>query len=139
MRNHFHPTFVAVILLSAPIAQSAEPIVITLSCDGKKTDAKSPDAKPEAIANMGLVVNLKEKTVSGVAGVIARINKVDAAHISFANNRKTSLLGIHSEPSGDLSVLGDIDRVTGAVSVTTMTPAATYQYDLTCKPANRMF
>jgi hypothetical protein len=65
-------------------AQGAEPTVITLACDGKVTDARASEAKPEAINNMGLVVNLTERTVSGFERIVAQINKLDAAHISFA-------------------------------------------------------
>ena len=46
-------------------------------CEGER-------GEPEAIYNMGLVVNLTERTVSGFERIVAQINKLDAAHISFA-------------------------------------------------------
>jgi hypothetical protein len=105
----------------------------------KKTDAKASDAKPEPVEKIGLVVNLGERTVSGFAGIVARIAKVDAAHISFGSTVKRSLLSFRSEPAASVTVMGDIDRVTGAVSATIMTTATASSYDLICKPTSRLF
>jgi hypothetical protein len=110
------------------LAQAAEPTIITLSCDGKLTDAKVSDEKP--INKMGIVVNLAERTVS-FSGYVVGIEKVDAANISFGGQYRYS--GV------DISVHGDIDRVTGAASIMTYTTATASNYDLLCKPANRMF
>ena len=63
----------------------------------EKTDAKASDAKPEPVEKFGLLVNLGERTVSGFAGIVARIAKVDAAHISFGNTVKRSLLNFRSK------------------------------------------
>jgi hypothetical protein len=70
-------------------AQAAEPTVITLACDGKVTTGSNP----ETINNMGLVVNLAEQTVYGFVGIVAQIDKVDAAHISFGGTGDLSLPG----------------------------------------------
>jgi len=104
----------------------------------EKADAKASDAKPEPVEKIGLVVNLGERTVSGFA-TVARIAKVDAAHISFGNTVKRSLLNFRSEPAASVTIIGDIDRVTRAVSATIITTATASSYDLICKPTSRLF
>ena len=86
---------------------------------------------------MGVVVNLAEKTVLGFGGVVARIGKADALYISFSGQGHLALGG-HPTSVG-ISVMGDLDRVTGALSVTTMTKATTVSYELLCKPTTRLF
>ena len=126
------------LLLARSNAQAAETTVITLSCDGTITDARARDAKPEPVNKMGLILNLVEQTVSGFAGIVANIDKVDGADILFSG--EGNLLAPAGRGSkGSITVIGDIDRVTGAVSARTLTTATTYSYDLLCKPANRLF
>ena len=139
MRDYLCPTCVALAVFMPACAQAAETTLITLSCDGKKTDAKASDAKPEAIQKMGVIVNFADRTVSGFAGIVARIAKFDAAHVPFGSTSKKSLLGFRAKPEGSVTVIGEIDRVTGVVSATAMTPETTYSYDLICKPATRLF
>ncbi len=117
-----------------------EPATITLSCDGKITDARASEPKPEPITKMGVVVNLTEKTVAGFGGIVARIDKADEVYISFSGQGQlTSNVGGNSRAIGGISVMGDLDRVTGALSVTTMTTATIFSYELYCKPATRLF
>jgi hypothetical protein len=139
VRDCLGSTCVAILVFMSACAHAAEATVITLTCDGKKTDAKASDAKPEPVEKLGLVVNLGERTVSGFAGIIARIAKVDAAHISFGSTVKRSLLNFRSEPAASVTIIGDIDRVTGTVSATVMTTATASSYDLSCKPTSRLF
>jgi hypothetical protein len=139
VRDCLGSTCVAILVFMSVCAQAAETTVITLTCDGKKTDAKASDAKPEPVEKLGLVVNLGERTVSGFAGITARIAKVDAAHISFGSTVKRSLLNFRSESAASVTIIGDIDRVTGAVSATIMTTATASSYDLICKPTSRLF
>ncbi|HVZ53076.1 MAG TPA: hypothetical protein VG986_13985 [Pseudolabrys sp.] len=115
--------------------------VITLSCDGKITDARGSEAKPEPISKMGVVVNLTERTVAGFGGIVAHIDKADAVYVSFSGQGQLTAPGAsgNSISVGDMSVMGDLDRVTGAVSATTMTKATTYSYELFCKPTKSLF
>jgi hypothetical protein len=127
----------ALVLLSlhASRALAAEKVVITLSCDGTLTDARSPKREPLKINNLGVVVNLAEETVS-FGGYVTRIDKVDAANISFNGTSDFQFHGVG--PKTTLSIWGAIDRVTGAMSASTNTTAETYSYELLCKPANRV-
>jgi hypothetical protein len=127
--------------LIAGIAQAAETTIITLSCDGTITDARGSEAKPEPISKMGMVVNLATQTVAGFGGLVAHIDKADAAGVSFSGQGTMNFPGANGTPvsAGGITVIGDIDRVTGAVSATTMTTATTFTYELLCKPATRLF
>jgi hypothetical protein len=123
-----------VLALGLHCAQAAEPTVITLACDGKATTGD----KSEPIDKMGLVVNFTERTVSGFGGIVAPIGMVDAAQISFGGTGDLTLPG-DGGGKGGISVIGDIDRVTGAVVATTMTTALTTSYELLCKVTKRLF
>jgi hypothetical protein len=112
-------------------AQAAD-AVLTLSCDGTVTRLTDND-KTERIANWGLLVNLPEHTVSGFAHV-ARIDKISEVLVDFSGT------------SGNWSVYGSIDRITGRVSATTAsrdskTGALIDEriWDLLCKPTKPLF
>jgi hypothetical protein len=101
-------------------ALGAEPSVITLSCDGRLTNTRIGNAKPQPINKLNMVVNFADKTVS-FSGHSAGIDKADVAHISFSGENN--------------AVHGEIDRVTGATWVTTASATVTLAYKLLCKPA----
>jgi hypothetical protein len=141
MTNIIKTTAIAV-LLSAPAAhwaRGAEPTVVAFSCDGRIFDARSSLAKPQPVNKMGLVVNLAERTVSGFQDVVAHIDKIDAADIAFSGTGSLSAPDAPGIPVGSITVMGSIHRASGAVSAKTTTTAATFTYDLLCKPANRAF
>ena len=68
-------------------AAETETVVITLSCEGKLTTHDSTsgrDHEPEPITKMGLLVNLRERTVIGLTVstfLTARIDNIDAARM----------------------------------------------------------
>lgn len=124
----------AVIALVGMFPATAETTMLTLSCDGKFNMGGDHS---EPVSNMGLVVDLTAGTVSGFSGVVAQINRIDAAGISFSGTGNVSTF--KGVPQLQISVWGDIDRVTGAVSATTSSTASIYTYDLICKPARRLF
>lgn len=119
-------------------AQGAETTVVTLSCDGTITNARASEAKPEPINKMGLVVNLVERTVSGFADIVAHVDKIDTDDISFSSTGNLVAPGRRGS-IGSITVMGEIDGVTGAVSAKTFTTTTVSTYDLLCKPANRLF
>jgi len=116
-------------------AQAAEPTVITLSCDGTVRDSRASVGKGKPIKNMGVVADLAEKTVSFSSYVI-HIENVTAANISFSGETTTQFGG---DAGIKITVVGDIDRVTGAMTATTESPIWTDSYDLLCKPARPSF
>lgn len=100
-------------------AQATEPTVITLSCDGKLTNIKVRNAKPQPITKMDLVVDFADRTISFSSHLVG-IDKADVAHISFTGENN--------------AVHGEIDRVTGVMWATTVSNATTFVYNLLCKP-----
>ena len=114
---------------------AAEPVTLTLSCDGTLTNmmAGSDDNKPETVTKMGLLVNLAQGTVLGF-NAPARIKKTDDVSVEFAGD------------SGGSSVQGTVDRITGSVIASTQLYSAGakklisgYNWDLHCKPTKRVF
>lgn len=127
--------------------QAAEPTLITLSCDGTLTYTHITDSKPypggsEQVQKLGVVVNPDERTVSFV-GYVSRISDADAANINFGGKQ----IGRVDE-GVKISIMGEIDRVTGRMDAMTTTEIPTTlpgynalqsHYELSCKAANRVF
>jgi hypothetical protein len=91
-------------------AEAAEATIITLSCDGKFKIGGDQTGWSEPVTKMGLVVNLAEGTVSGFTDVVAHIDGVDAATISFSGKGEHTLHGVRTGLA-TVSVEGTIDRV----------------------------
>jgi hypothetical protein len=121
-------------LLAWNCAQAAESTTIMLACDGKVTNLKTPDAKPDPVNKLGVVVNFAEHNVS-FAGYVVPITSADAANVSFEGEVQSRSLGI----TLSVSVSGTVDRVTGAFDATTLTTVTAMQWELYCKPATRLF
>jgi hypothetical protein len=127
-----------------------EPKVITLSCDGTRTDTSSAptipiDHEPKPIEKMGVVANLNERTVS-FQGWVAPIISVDAASINFDGEP----IGTTQAHGYTQTIDGYLDRVTGHLIADTMTyetkklsdanaVVTRDHYDVLCKATNRVF
>jgi hypothetical protein len=121
------------VLLPGYGVQAAETAVLTLSCDGTATLLNlDRDNKPERIANMGLLVNLPEGTITGFPHV-ARVDMTGEVYVDFSGT------------SGNWSIYGSLDRITGSVAATTATRDSKdrlieqRQWKLICKPTKRLF
>lgn len=130
-------------LSASGVAHAADAAIVNLSCDGTFGIVGDQTGTREPVTKMGLVVNLAEHTVL-FDGVLAHIDKIDAATISFNGEGDVSLPGTGT--LGKVSVFGEIDRVTGAVSATTANTSAmdnkvvgTENYDLVCRVTKRLF
>jgi hypothetical protein len=107
--------------------------VLPLSCNGTMK-AEEEQAKPQAITNMGLIVNFDAGVVTGFTGITARIDEVNANSVLFE--------GTTTHPSGtEWSVHGTIDRNTGSLgaAVSWFNPKTNnllirMNYELICKP-----
>jgi hypothetical protein len=112
-------------LSTSALTQTTE---LTLACNGKSAIGTK---ETQAVNNMGVVVNLTEKTVIGFVGIVANIYKSDNTTISF-QGRETFPL--------ETVVTGSMDRITGAVSVIINsmgdddTPSSMVSLELTCAP-----
>ena len=134
MRARFCNTALAclLIVLATPrLLNAQQPTLLNFACEGELTDGSTGD-KGESV-NIGLVVNLVEKTVS-FAGYVARFQKVDAANIYFHGESQQH--GIYE------TIDGNVDRVTGAANATVViTTKFTIRNDwkVLCKPTTRLF
>jgi hypothetical protein len=122
-------------------AQPAD-ATLTLACQGTVTTAYAipADAKSQTIS-MGIIIDFASRTVAGFTFPGADdfpvgITAVNDVTIGFSGVNKT----------GDLTVSGSIDRVTGEIDAAsvllnpkTHNLVSSTSYSLNCKPAQRMF
>jgi hypothetical protein len=106
---------------------------LTLACQGTTT-VRMEDAKPEPIS-MGIIVNFTNRTVQGGFGYPSvlydfpvKITSMNEATVVFHGSNQT----------GQSSITGSIDRVTGDVEADTEGPTSIH-YALKCRPTQRMF
>jgi hypothetical protein len=122
----------ALLLLTASIA-AAESSVINLSCDGEVNNGAD---HTEAVKKVGLIVNFAQHIVLGFS-VPGRISSASDAMVEFS--------GSNSDALGTSSVMGTIDRVTGAAQISTTLSAKdgkiieTRGWNLVCKVTQRLF
>jgi hypothetical protein len=76
-------------------AQAAD-ATLTLACQGTTTSG-TDDAKPEPIS-MGIIVDFTNRTVSGFAGLAAKITAIDDVSVNFSG-----LSGITGAPNSRIT------------------------------------
>jgi hypothetical protein len=79
-----------------------------------------------------VIVDFAEKTVA-FAGNVAAISRVDAANVSFSGHSSLE------ETRTTISLDGSLDRVTGTLHATQLSPGLSLWFELGCKPTNRLF
>jgi hypothetical protein len=134
-------------------ARAADPMVITLSCDGTVTDTSSTslpiDRQPKPVEKMGVVANLNERSVSFM-NFVAPIASVDAASISFNGEGSGQAAQIGSNAGYTTRIDGLLDRVTGHMGADIMiygkkqlsdpnSILTREHFDVLCKATNRVF
>ena len=135
--KRIYVALLAALPLSAAGAQ--QPTSITLSCNGtsKLTATAAADFKPDPIANLGIIVNFADHTVT-FSDYVTPVTGVNATLVSFSGRQAFALLG----PKGPkFTIDGSIDRVTGHTEIDWMYEVAgnNSHWELTCKPATRLF
>ena len=133
------PVYVA-LMVALPIAAAGaqQPTSITLSCSGTSKLMTAPDdTKPDPITNVGMIVNLSERTVTFESYRVP-IERADSTMVLFHGAQAMSYAGTKLKP---VTVDGSVDRVTGAASVEFMHERAADNstWDLMCRPAARLF
>lgn len=144
------------LVLSGGHARAADPTVITLSCDGTVADTTTQvpiptdiDHQPKPIEKMGVVVDLKERTMY-FQGWVVPISIANAAAINFNGEEIGTVGQIASKQDTTFRIDGILDRVTGHMIADTMTyeikklsdpssPIIRGHYDVLCKATNRVF
>ena len=143
------------LLMAGQHALAADPMVITLSCNGTRTDTSSTslpiDREPKPVEKMGVVANFNERTVSFM-GFVAPISSDDAASVNFDGEQLGPVAQIASKAGYATRIDGYLDRVTGHMIADISTypiekssDSATIlggtkdHYDALCKATNRAF
>jgi hypothetical protein len=129
----WYRVIISLLLLSSTVVSVAQSQTteLTLSCNWKSKD----DNAEEPIINMGVVVDLTKKTVTGLA-IFANIYNVDDASIFFE--------GTDNDPNGSILTImtGSINRITGALSEELKVLWGTETYTTTalliCIPTRRL-
>ena len=127
----------AVLLLSSTHAQQQQNSII-LSCDGtnKLTAINAAEVKPDSITNLGIIVNLADRTVTFM-DYVARVTLISATLVSFSGRQTPVVFGVKKP----FIIDGSIDPVTGHTSIDWMYEeiGSNTLWELTCRPATRLF
>jgi hypothetical protein len=128
--------FWLLLALMLPAKAQQQGSTITLSCNGTAmlTATSAADQKPDPITNLGIMVNLTNRTVT-LNQYVLPITIVNATLVAFDGQQNRGVKGA----SFDLS--GAIDRVTGQTEVDWMyeNVGNNSHWELTCRPATRLF
>jgi hypothetical protein len=125
-------------ILYISIARSAEPVSLTLACQGTvtiKPFLAGSDYDPDPIST-GLIVNFMNRTVKGTARWGPFLFD-DEIPITLSNEDTVTFQGFSKFLGTTIS--GSMDRVSGDLAMQAVEKDARYVYALTCKPTQRMF
>jgi hypothetical protein len=123
----------SVIFLAMSRLAAAEPALLSFACNGKKMEGKNG----ETVRDIGLTINLAEKTLS-FAKFTAVLDNIETASIHFFGNSRNK--------SGMMELVsGTYDRVTGSLELsaifrppgTKLSSAHTVSWSMLCKPMTR--
>jgi hypothetical protein len=114
------------------LAHAEQPSSITLSCNGTAKYTTTTAVEPEVINNLGIIVNLADRTVT-VTDYVTPIANITATQITFRGQQRLS--------GPKITIDGSIDRVTGKTSIDWYQEniADNTSWELTCRPATRLF
>ena len=125
----------AALLLSSAHAQQQSSII--LSCDGtnKLTAITAADVKPDSVANLGIIVNLADRTVTFM-DYVTPVTLISATLVSFSGRQTPVVFGVKKP----FIIDGSIDPVTGHTSIDWMYEdiGNDTSWELTCRPATRL-
>jgi hypothetical protein len=127
----------AALPLSAVGAQ--QPTSITLSCSGtsKLTATAAADLKPDPITNLGIIVNLADRTATFLDYVVP-ITGYSATLVSFSGRQTPVSFGVKGK---QFEIDGSIDRVTGFTDINFWyeNVGNNSSWELACRPTTRLF
>lgn len=124
---------VLVLVLPAQAQQSGS--TITLSCNGtsKLMATAAADLTPESIKNLGIIVNVADRTVTFMDYVMP-VTGISSTLVSFSGQQTLP----NVKP---FTIDGSIDRVTGQTEISWWHENAgnNSSWELVCRPATRLF
>jgi hypothetical protein len=128
---------IVMVTIGLVIAQAAD-TTLTLACQGTETSQWGSGPKSSERVNIGIVVDLQKKTVTGLSDSYPlTIETVTDTMISFSGSE-----GTWDKKDLAWSMYGTLDRITGSLVASSSryeAPKNELSYDLKCKPAQRMF
>lgn len=122
--------------LMLPAKAQQQGSTITLSCNGtgKFTAASAADLKPDPITNLGIIVNVTDRTVT-IMDYVMPLTGITATMVSFNGQTPPVVSGVKLKP---FTINGSIDRVTGHTTIEWLDQNPS-SWELTCRPAARLF
>jgi hypothetical protein len=129
---------IALLALTLPAGAQEQTATITLSCNGtnKLTAMTAADQKPDPITNLGIIVNVADRTVT-FSEYVVPITSITATEVSFIGKQTKPVAGAKSKP---FTVSGTIDRVTGYASINwSYRFGNNSSWELTCRSTTRLF
>jgi hypothetical protein len=123
----------AALLLSSAHAQQ-QPSSVILSCNG--TSKLTANVKLDSITNLGITVNLADRTVTFM-DYVARVTLISDTLVSFSG-RQTPVAFGGKKP---FTIDGSINPLTGHTSIDWLYEdiGNNTWWELTCRPATRLF
>ena len=123
----------AALLLSSAHAQQQQSSII-LSCNGtnKLTASAAAGVKPDSITNLGIFVNLADRTVTFM-DYVTPVTLISATLVSFSGRQTPVVFGVKKP----FIIDGSIDPVTGHISIDWLYEdiGNNTSWELTCGPA----
>jgi hypothetical protein len=127
----------AALLLSSAHAQQ-QPSSVILSCNGtsKLTAITAADVKLDSITNLGITVNLADRTVTFM-DYVARVTLISDMLVSFSGRQTPVAFGVKKP----FIIDGSINPLTGHTSIEWLYEdiGNNTWWELTCRPATRLF
>ena len=127
----------AALMLPADAQQKGS--TITLSCNGtsKFTATAAADLKPDPIKDLGIIVDLANRTVT-ISDYVMPLTGITATIVSFHGQTAPVVSGVKLKP---FTISGSIDRVTGYTTIEWWyeNVGNNSSWELTCRPATRLF
>ncbi len=124
--------------LPLSFAHAQQPNLITLSCNGtSKSATAAADVKPDPITNLGIIVNMADRTVT-LMDYVTPITGFTATTVRFSGRQGPVVSGVKLNP---FTIDGSIDRVTGHAEIDWFheNVGSNASWELTCRPATRLF
>jgi hypothetical protein len=124
----------AALLLSSTHAQQQSSIILSCNGTSKLTPITAADVKPDSITNLGITVNLADRTVTFM-DYVAPVTLISTTLVSFSGRQTSVVFGVKKP----FIIDGSIDPVTGYTSIDWMYEdiGNNASWELTCRPATR--
>jgi hypothetical protein len=134
-------TSAIVMMAAAALTLPAHAQQITLSCNGtsKLMATAAADLTPEPIKNLGIIVNVADRTVTFM-DYVTPVTGITATLVSFHGQQNPTAPAPFGLKGKRFTIDGSIDRVTGHAEISWWHEDAgnNSSWELSCRPATRL-